>query len=124
MSTAAREAIGKTKAMPGTQESRSASYKKDGAASVQVPPRNTPCRNWHQTRYCGLLSRQRASGISLGSISMSRIASTFAFLLVAVGLAGCTTNSPEALAAHDPFEPTNRSVFNFTQKVDKYVLKP
>ena len=55
---------------------------------------------------------------------MSRIASTFSLLVVAIGLAGCTTNSPEALAAHDPFEPTNRTVFNFTQKVDRAVLKP
>ena len=36
----------------------------------------------------------------------------------------CTTNSPDALAQHDPFEPTNRFSFNATMKADKYVLKP
>ena len=55
---------------------------------------------------------------------MNRIASTFALLALAAGLAGCTTRDPGALAEHDPFEPFNRSVFNFTQKADKYVLKP
>jgi phospholipid-binding lipoprotein MlaA len=39
-------------------------------------------------------------------------------------LAGCSTRSPEALAQHDPFEPMNRSFFNFTMKADKYVATP
>ena len=55
---------------------------------------------------------------------MNRIVSKLAFAVLAASLAGCTTRSPEALAQHDPFEPTNRAVFNVTQKVDKYVLKP
>jgi phospholipid-binding lipoprotein MlaA len=55
---------------------------------------------------------------------MNRIVSKLAFAVLAASLAGCTTRSPEALEQHDPFEPTNRAVFNVTQKVDKYVLKP
>ena len=40
-------------------------------------------------------------------------------------LCGCaTTNSPEALAANDRFEPTNRKVFELNRKLDKYVVVP
>src|SRR5258708_23749143 len=56
--------------------------------------------------------------------AMSRKTHTIGPLLAAGFLAGCTTNNPEALAQHDPFEPMNRSFFNFTQKADKYVAKP
>jgi phospholipid-binding lipoprotein MlaA len=46
------------------------------------------------------------------------------FALLAVILAGCSTSDPEAVAQHDPFEPTNRAFFNFSMKADKYVAKP
>src|SRR5215469_12818649 len=39
-------------------------------------------------------------------------------------LAGCTTSSPEAVAAHDPFEPMNRAVYSFDETFDKYVTLP
>src|SRR5690242_9455171 len=40
-------------------------------------------------------------------------------------LCGCaTTNAPEALAANDRFEPTNRKVFDLNRKLDKYVVVP
>ncbi|MBV9330373.1 MAG: VacJ family lipoprotein [Alphaproteobacteria bacterium] len=48
-------------------------------------------------------------------------------LIVVLGvfLGGCATSpSPEALAANDPYEPTNREVFRFNQKLDKYVVVP
>jgi len=45
--------------------------------------------------------------------------------LLAILLSGCaTTQSPEALAANDRFEPTNRKVFRLNQKLDKYVVVP
>ena len=40
----------------------------------------------------------------------------------ALGLAACTTNSPEAVAANDPFEPMNRAVYTFDEKFDHYVV--
>ena len=55
---------------------------------------------------------------------MSRKPITIALLLAAALLGGCTTRDPEALANHDPFEPTNRAVFNVTQKVNRYVVRP
>ena len=55
---------------------------------------------------------------------MNRIAPLFLLVSLAASLAACSTRDPQALAEHDPFEPTNRTVFNVTQKVDKYVLKP
>jgi phospholipid-binding lipoprotein MlaA len=46
------------------------------------------------------------------------------FLAVGLGvlLAGCATTDPSG--QNDPFEKTNRAVFDFNQKVDKFVLKP
>ena len=34
----------------------------------------------------------------------------------ALCLAACTTNSPEAVAANDRFEPMNRAVYGFDEK--------
>jgi phospholipid-binding lipoprotein MlaA len=42
----------------------------------------------------------------------------------AVLMAGCTTTSPEAVSANDPFEPMNRAVFGFDETFDKYVVLP
>ncbi|HEY6579487.1 MAG TPA: VacJ family lipoprotein [Rhizomicrobium sp.] len=42
----------------------------------------------------------------------------------AIGLAGCATPAPEALAANDPFEPMNRAVYQFDEKFDGAVLIP
>jgi phospholipid-binding lipoprotein MlaA len=41
-----------------------------------------------------------------------------------LALAGCVSTSPEALEANDPFEPTNRQVFDFNEKFDRYVELP
>jgi phospholipid-binding lipoprotein MlaA len=52
------------------------------------------------------------------------------FVLVAVTLlsalaGGCsTTSDPEALAQNDPYEPTNRAVFEMNTKVDHAVARP
>ncbi|HEX4156900.1 MAG TPA: VacJ family lipoprotein [Rhizomicrobium sp.] len=41
-----------------------------------------------------------------------------------LGLFGCTTSSPEALAANDPFEPANRAVYAFDEKFDRIIVLP
>jgi phospholipid-binding lipoprotein MlaA len=46
------------------------------------------------------------------------------FLVVALGLSACTSSDPDALAQHDPFEPTNRAVFNFDVQLDHTVATP
>mgnify|MGYP001552704079 CR=1 FL=1 len=45
------------------------------------------------------------------------------FVVVAAGLllAGCAT---DPTGANDPYEQTNRTVFDFDQKLDKYVVGP
>jgi len=42
----------------------------------------------------------------------------------ALGLARCTTPSPEAVAANDRFEPMNRTVYGFDDKFDQFVVLP
>jgi phospholipid-binding lipoprotein MlaA len=52
--------------------------------------------------------------------------------IVAGGLAGCATpppdDDPESIAEfeqlNDPFEPTNRMIFAFDERVDDYLLRP
>jgi phospholipid-binding lipoprotein MlaA len=39
-------------------------------------------------------------------------------------LAGCAAPSPEALAANDPYEQTNRDLLKLNGKIDKYVVIP
>jgi phospholipid-binding lipoprotein MlaA len=44
--------------------------------------------------------------------------------VICVGvISGCTT-APEAIKANDPFEPMNRAVYSFDEKVDQYALLP
>jgi phospholipid-binding lipoprotein MlaA len=45
-------------------------------------------------------------------------------LCIAAVLAGCATKDPDALAQNDPWEPTNRAVFNFDVKLDHFVAAP
>lgn len=45
------------------------------------------------------------------------------FAACAVVLASCTT-APEGLKNNDPFEPINRAVYRFDEKVDQYALLP
>jgi len=49
------------------------------------------------------------------------IASTLALSLV---LGGCSTPSPESLAQNDPWEKTNRDIFDFDVKLDHAVARP
>jgi phospholipid-binding lipoprotein MlaA len=49
-------------------------------------------------------------------------------ILLALGavlaLSGCATNDPAALAQHDPWEPSNREVFDFDIKLNNVVVTP
>jgi len=47
---------------------------------------------------------------------------SLALALCALALAGCTTVSPEAIAANDPLEPMNRAVYRFDEQFDRTVL--
>jgi phospholipid-binding lipoprotein MlaA len=61
----------------------------------------------------------------ISSERMSRLSSLLAVLLGAAALAGCTTTTnPESLAQHDPYEPTNRAIFDFNNKLDKNFARP
>ena len=42
----------------------------------------------------------------------------------ALALAGCATKDPQSLAQNDPWEPTNRAVFNFDIQLDHAVARP
>jgi phospholipid-binding lipoprotein MlaA len=48
----------------------------------------------------------------------------FGALCAVLALGGCTTSDPESLAQNDPFEPTNRAVFDFDIQVDHAVARP
>jgi len=56
-------------------------------------------------------------------VAMGRVGA-LAIAALGVVLAGCTTSSPEAVAANDPFEPMNRAVFRFDETFDKYIVLP
>ena len=45
-------------------------------------------------------------------------------LALSSGLGGCSTPSPESLAQNDPWEQTNRAVFDFDVKLDHAVAAP
>lgn len=48
-----------------------------------------------------------------------------AIALASTAVAGCsTTSNPDSLAQNDPYEPTNRAIFDFNQKLDKHVARP
>src|SRR5882724_507368 len=45
-------------------------------------------------------------------------------LALSLVLGACSTPSPESLAQHDPWEKTNRDIFDFDVKVDHAVARP
>ena len=45
-------------------------------------------------------------------------------LAVSMGLAACSTPSPESLAQNDPWEMTNRDIFDFDVRLDHAVMRP
>ena len=48
----------------------------------------------------------------------------FAALAASLMLTACATTDPQSLAQNDPFEPTNRAVFDFDIKLDHAVATP
>jgi phospholipid-binding lipoprotein MlaA len=50
--------------------------------------------------------------------------SILAALCAGLALSACATKDPEALAQNDPWEPTNRAVFDFDVKLDHAVARP
>ncbi len=50
--------------------------------------------------------------------------SILAAVCASLALSACATKDPEALAQNDPWEPTNRAVFDFDIKLDKAVATP
>ena len=48
----------------------------------------------------------------------------FSALALSLLLAACSAPSPESLAQHDPWEKTNREVFDFDVKLDHTVARP
>jgi phospholipid-binding lipoprotein MlaA len=47
-----------------------------------------------------------------------------AALCASLALSACATKDPEAVAQHDPWEPSNRAVFNFDVQLDNAVATP
>jgi phospholipid-binding lipoprotein MlaA len=45
-------------------------------------------------------------------------------LALSMGLAACSTPSPESLAQNDPWEKTNRDIFDFDVRLDHAVMRP
>jgi phospholipid-binding lipoprotein MlaA len=49
----------------------------------------------------------------------------FVVLMAGAVLGGCaTTTNPESLAQNDPYEPTNRKIFELNQSFDKHLARP
>lgn len=55
---------------------------------------------------------------------MKHRSAILAALCAALTVGGCATSDPDALAQHDPFEPTNRAVFDFDVQLDHAVARP
>ena len=55
---------------------------------------------------------------------MMRRPALLAALAAALMLTACATKDPQSLAQHDPFEPTNRDIFDFDVKLDHAVATP
>ena len=55
---------------------------------------------------------------------MKKHSALFAALAATLMLTACATRDPQSLAQNDPFEPTNRQVFNFDIQLDHAVATP
>lgn len=59
-----------------------------------------------------------------GSINARNSASTIAALALSLVVSSCTTPSPQSLAQNDPWEKTNRAIFDFDVRVDHILGRP
>jgi phospholipid-binding lipoprotein MlaA len=55
---------------------------------------------------------------------MNRRISLLLGFCATLSLGACTTTDPQSLAQHDPWEPTNRAVFDFDIQLDHAVARP
>ncbi len=55
---------------------------------------------------------------------MKTCSALLAALAASLMLTGCATRDPQSLAQNDPFEPTNREIFDFDVKLDHAVARP
>jgi phospholipid-binding lipoprotein MlaA len=55
---------------------------------------------------------------------MKNRATLFTVLAMSLMLTACATKDPQSLAQHDPFEPTNREIFDFDVQLDHAVATP
>ena len=55
---------------------------------------------------------------------MKQKSALFAALAATLMLTACATHDPQSLAQNDPFEPTNREIFDFDIKLDNAVATP
>jgi phospholipid-binding lipoprotein MlaA len=55
---------------------------------------------------------------------MKNLTPLAAILCAGLALTGCATKDPASLAQNDPWEPTNRAIFDFDIKLDDAVAKP
>jgi phospholipid-binding lipoprotein MlaA len=55
---------------------------------------------------------------------MRRCSAFLVTALLGVLTAGCSTSNPGSIAQNDPYETTNRAVFNFNTSVDHAIAKP
>jgi phospholipid-binding lipoprotein MlaA len=63
-------------------------------------------------------------GAAWNGIGRMRLAACLMVVVSGLGVFGCTTSSPEAVAANDPFEPANRAVYIFDEKFDHTIVLP
>src|SRR5262245_59393994 len=59
--------------------------------------------------------------MSEGQSAMTKL---FLALVLSLVLGACSTPSPESLAQNDPWEKTNRNIFDFDVRVDHAVARP
>jgi phospholipid-binding lipoprotein MlaA len=55
---------------------------------------------------------------------MRRFSSVLTIACLGLAASGCSTTSPDAAAQNDPYETTNRAVFDANMKLDKAVMRP
>jgi phospholipid-binding lipoprotein MlaA len=55
---------------------------------------------------------------------MKKQSALFAALAASLMLTACATHDPQSLAQNDPFEPTNREIFNLDVQLDHVVATP
>ena len=71
------------------------------------------------------LSRKRLFYLSVGiGRGMNRAYSLIPTFILGLALSACSTPSPDAVAQNDPWEKTNRDIFDFDVKVDHAVARP